>query len=170
MVLKWDNNADGNKFGFNLNSYSQNKDIFHAIYILDNDTGALFVSNRYSNISNLSDTNEDLISSFLSAMNLFINEINTNEEIQEINFKQMRILYERKDRLMVIAISKKKDLQVEKYIVHEILNDFYYRFKKQIIHFNGIIDPAILSYKERLQTFNLNALNSSRNAIWSDKL
>ena len=169
MVLKWDNNANGNKFGFNVNSYDQNEDIFHAIYIVDNYTGALFVSNKYSKISNFSNTNEDLISSFLNAMNLFINEINENEEIQEINFKQMRILYERKDRLMVIAISKKQDLQVEKYIVHEILTDFYLRFKQQIAHFKGIIDPAMTNYKKRLQTINLNSLNSGRNTIWSDR-
>jgi len=156
MVIKWDNKADGNKFGFNMNFNGQNKDIFHAIYILDNYTGALFVSNNYSKISNFSNTNEDLISSFLNAMNLFINEINAEEEIQEINFKQMRILYEKKDRLMVIAISKKQDLQMEKYIVHEILNDFYYRFKKEIIQFNGIIEREMLSYKKRLQSLDVN--------------
>ncbi len=150
MVLKWDTNADGNKYGFKMNSYRQNNDIFHAIYIVDNYTGALFVSNKYSNTSNFSDTNEDLISSFLNAMNLFINEINGNEEIQEVNFKQMRILYERKDRLMVIAISKKNDLQIEKYVVHEILNDFYFRFKRQIIQFNGVIDKEMISYKTRI--------------------
>lgn len=169
MVLKWDNNADGNNYGFKLKPHDENQDIFHAIYLVDNYTGALFVSNKYSSISNFSNTNEDLISGFLNAMNLFINEINVNEEIQEINFKQMRILYERKDRLMVIAISKKQDLQIEKYIVHEILTDFYFRFKKQITQFNGIIDPAIINYKKRLQTININALNSRRNTIWSDR-
>ena len=150
MVLKWDNNSEGNKFGFNLNLYGQNQDIFHAIYIVDNHTGALFSSNKFSSVSNFSHTNEDLISSFLNAMNLFINEINGNEEIQEINFKQMRILYERRDRLIVIAISKKTNLQLEKYVVHEILNDFYYRFKKQISQFTGLIDKEMLSYKSRI--------------------
>lgn len=150
MVLKWDNNAGGTNYGFNSSVFNQDKDIFHAIYILDSYTGALFVSNKFSQSANLSNTNEDLISSFLNAMNLFINEINTDEEIQEINFKQMRILYERKDRLMVIAISKKKDLQVEKYFVHEILNDFYFRFKTRITQFNGIIDKEMSSYKMKI--------------------
>ena len=113
-------------------------------------------------------------------MNLFINEINGNEEIQEINFKQMRILYERRDRLIVIAISKKMDLQLEKYVVHEILNDFYYRFKKQISQFTGLIDKEMLSYKVRITDIldtHLNYkkrlyeidLNTSRNMIWSDR-
>jgi hypothetical protein len=150
MVLKWDNNSNGTNYGFNLHNFNQDKNIFHAIYILDSYSGALFVSNKFSESANLSNTNEDLISSFLNAMNLFINEINANEEIQEINFKQMRILYERKERLMVIAISKKRDLQVEKYYVHEILNDFYYRFKREITQFNGIINKEMSSYKMKV--------------------
>ena len=150
MVLKWENNSNDTNYGFNSRSFYRDMDIFHAIYILDSYTGALFVSNKFSESPNLSNTNEDLISSFLNAMNLFINEINADEEIQEINFKQMRILYERKDRLMVIAISKKKDLQVEKYYIHEILNDFYIRFKTEIRQFNGIIDKEMSSYKMKL--------------------
>ena len=150
MVLKWDNNSNDNNYGFNSGVFNRDMDIFHAIYILDSYTGALFVSNKFSESPNLSNTNEDLISSFLNAMNLFINEINADEEIQEINFKQMRILYERKDRLMVIAISKKKDLQVEKYYVHEILTDFYFRFKAEITQFNGIINKEMSSYKMKI--------------------
>jgi len=150
MVLKWDNNTNGTNYGFNSRIYNQDSDIFHAIYILDSNTGALFVCKKFSQSANLSNTNEDLISSFLNAMNLFINEINADEEIQEINFKQMRILYERKDRLMVIAISKKKDLQVEKYYIHEILNDFYFRFKTEIMQFNGIIKKEMSSYKMKV--------------------
>ena len=165
MVLKWDNNSNDNNYGFNSRVFNQDKNIFHAIYLLDSFTGALFVSNKFSKSANLSNTNEDLISSFLNAMNLFINEINTNEEIQEINFKQMRILYERKERLMVIAISKKKNLQVEKHYVHEILNDFYYRFKTEITQFNGIIRSEMTSYRARMTDILETPLYKIRNDL-----
>ncbi|MFX1273540.1 MAG: hypothetical protein ACFFBP_10300 [Promethearchaeota archaeon] len=151
------------KYGFNIERFNPKENIFHAIYILDHHTGALFASNKYSNNLGFSDTPEDLISSFLNAMNLFINEINQDEEIQEINFKKMRILYEKRGRLMVIAITKKISLEMEKYYVHEILNDFYRRFEQKIIQFKGLIDPAMLDYKERLKSFNLSNSWTTRN-------
>jgi hypothetical protein len=102
-----------------------------------------------------------LISGFLNALNLFINEIkpeSMNDEIQEVNFKDSRILYERRGRLSVIAISKKTNLQVERVILHRIMEDFYYRFESAIRNFNGNIDPSILQYKKRLENMNLNTL------------
>ena len=155
MSLKWNNNNLNEAFGFNLGRLYQKENIFHAIYILDSLSGALFVSNKYSDKFDYNDTPEDLISSFLNAMNLFINEINEDEEIQEINFKHMRILYERRERLMIIAISKKTNLEVEKHFISEILNDFYQRFEHKINKFNGMIDPAMIKYKNRLKEFDL---------------
>ncbi|MFO8020540.1 MAG: hypothetical protein R6U96_18100 [Promethearchaeia archaeon] len=130
-----------------------NQNPFHAIYFVDNTTGAMLVSKKYSHAMN---KNEDLISSFLNAINLFINEIQgDDEEIQEINFKGTRILYERKGRLMCIGISKKMELQVERTIMHGILRDFYDRFRSDIKNFNGIIDPSILAYKNRINNLSL---------------
>ncbi|MFX1573211.1 MAG: hypothetical protein ACFFB0_10715 [Promethearchaeota archaeon] len=131
---------------------------FHAIYFLDYETGALLVSNRFSD--RLSFLKDDLICSFLNAINLFITELNDggNEELQEINFKDTRILYEREGRLLVIAVTKKTNLQIERGIVREVLEDFYIRFKKYINNFNGAIDPLILNYKKRLEGMNLNSL------------
>ena len=154
MNYNWNNNID-KSYGFNMNRIHPKENIFHSIYILDNVSGALYVSNKYSDKMGFPETSEDLISSFLNAMSLFISELNQDEEIQEVNFRQMRILYEKKGKLTVIAISKKTNLEVEKYFVHEILDDFYQRFENQINHFNGIIDPAILNYKNRLKTLDL---------------
>lgn len=91
---------------------------------------------------------------------MFINELKegVSEEIQEINFKDTRILYEREGRLVVIAITKKNDLQMERGVIREILEDFYYRFKNYINNFNGLIAPAIIDYKKRLECMNLNSL------------
>ena len=165
MTFGWKNGELKGNYGFDIERFSPTKNIFHAIYILDSQSGALFASNKYSDISGFKETPGDLISSFLNAMNLFINEINHDEEIQEINFRKMRILYEKRGRLMVIAITKKISLEMEKYYVHEILNDFYHRFEQEIIQFKGLIDPAMSRYEKRLKSFNLSNSWSSRNVF-----
>lgn len=145
-------------YGFNMEKINSQESLFHAIYFLDYETGSLFVSNRFSD--NLSFLRDDLICSFLNAINLFINELKEggNEELQEINFKDTRILYEREGRLLVIAVTRKNDVRIERGIVREILEDFYLRFKKYINNFNGAIDPLILNYKKRLEGMNLNSV------------
>ena len=147
-----------NNFGFTLDNVNSQECRFHAIYFIDYETGALLVSNRFSD--KLSFLKDDLICSFLNAINLFINELEegVNEELREINFKDTRILYEREGRLLVIAITKKTNLQIERGIVREILEDFYIRFKSHINNFNGAIDPLILNYKKKLEGMNLNSL------------
>jgi len=147
-----------NNFGFELDKFNSQECRFHAIYFIDYETGALLVSNRYTDSLNF--LKDDLISSFLNAINLFINEINegANEELQEINFKGTRILYEREGRLLAIAITKKTNLQMERGILREIMEDFYIRFKNFIDNFNGAIIPSIRDYKKRLKSMNLNSL------------
>jgi len=151
-------NKANRDYGFNMEKIDSQESLFHAIYFLDHETGSLFVSNRFSD--NLSFLRDDLICSFLNAINLFINELKEggNEELQEINFKDTRILYEREGRLLVIAVTKKNDVRIERGIVREILEDFYLRFKKYINNFNGAIDPLILNYKKRLEGMNLNSV------------
>jgi len=147
-----------NNFGFELDKFNSQECRFHAIYFIDYETGALLVSNRYTDSLNF--LKDDLISSFLNAINLFINEINegANEELQEINFKGTRILYEREGRLLAIGITKKTNLQIERGILREIMEDFYIRFKNFIDNFNGAITPSIRDYKKRLKSMNLNSL------------
>lgn len=151
-------NQNGNNFGFKLEKFTSQECRFHALYFIDYETGALLVSNRYTD--NLNFLKDDLICSFLNAINLFINEINegANEELREINFKGTRILYEREGRLLAIAITKKTNLQMERGILREIVEDFYIRFKHHINNFNGEVYPAILDYKKRLKSMNLNSL------------
>jgi hypothetical protein len=81
-----------------------------------------------------------------------------NDEIQEVNFRESRILYERKGRLSVIGISKKTNLNAERVILRQIMEDFYHKFEYSIKNFNGNIDPSILQYKKRLENMNLNDL------------
>ncbi|MFX0141250.1 MAG: hypothetical protein ACFFDN_46855 [Candidatus Hodarchaeota archaeon] len=158
MVFQNNYNNGGNKFGFSLDNYNSQQCRFHAIYFIDYESGALLVSNRYSN--GLSFLKDDLICSFLNAINLFINEINegAKEELQEINFKDTRILYEREGRLLAIAITRKTNLQMERGILREIVEDFYIRFKNFINNFNGAVDSSILNYKKRLKSMNLDSL------------
>jgi hypothetical protein len=157
MSLNWKNGFKDKMYGFKPEQINQNANRFHSIYFIDSVSGSVLVSSRYSD--NLTDTSEDLISGFLNAINLFIKEVKDDkEEIQEINFNDTRIIYERKGRLAVIGISRKTNLQIERGILHEILNDFYYRFEHQIKHFKGIIHPDMIVYKNQLQNLNLNSL------------
>ncbi len=158
MSLKWNTRTSDKSFGFNLEKLNFKEKIFHTIYFIDNITGSLLVSNNYLVGSCISETNEDLISSFLNAINLFIKEIKKDdkEEIQEINFKDTRILYEKKGRLTCIGISNKTNLKLERKIIREMINDFYFRFEHKINCFNGKIDPSFLNYKKRLRNQDLN--------------
>lgn len=163
MALNWNKKSIDRNCGFNLKQIEFNDNRFHAIYFVDSVTGSLLLSNRYSgNNHGMSKNREDLISSFLTALNLFIKEIKINkeEEIQEINFKDTRILYEKKGRLVIIGISKKTDLLIERQILNEVLKDFYYKFEDEINHFQGYIDPKILDYKNHLRNLNLNSFVS----------
>jgi len=160
MSYRWINKNSEKTHGFNLDRFNSDDNRFHAIYFLDNISGSLLLSKKYTPNARFS-SHEDLISGFLNALNLFISEIkpeSMNDEIQEVNFKESRILYERRGRLSVIAISKKTNLQVERVILHQIMEDFYYRFESAIRNFNGSIDPSILQYKKRLENMNLNKL------------
>ena len=162
MSYKWSNGNLEKSYGFNLEKISSSNNRFHAIYFIDNVTGSLLLSNKYTDNSKFT-SYEDLISGFLNALNLFMNEINDNdtleEEIQEINFRDSRILYERKGRLMVIGISKKTNLLTERKILQNILIDFYSRFKNKIEHFNGVIDIEMLNYREFLNDLDLDTLS-----------
>ena len=160
MSHKWNNRNLDRTYGFNIETINSDDNRFHAIYFLDNVTGSLLLSKKYTSNTRFS-SHEDLIGGFLNALNLFMSEIkpeSMNDEIQEVNFKESRILYERRGRLSVIAISKKTNLIVERVILHQIMEDFYYRFESSIRNFNGNIDPSILQYKKRLENMNLNNL------------
>jgi len=147
------------KCGFTPSQNSDHQSRFNAIYFIDYNTGALFLSNKYSESSMVQSTNDDLISGFLNALNLFINEINDDyegkEEIREINFRDTRILYERKNRLLVIGFTKKTELSIERDILHNILLDFYQRFHEKINNFQGVIDKEMLGYKRILDERDL---------------
>jgi hypothetical protein len=156
MTYNWHNSDTKKLYGFSIENLCSNEDRFYAIYFLDNLTGSLLLCNKYTTITSLF-SNEDLICGFLNALNLFINELklkSKEDEIQEINFRETRILYERKGRLTVIAISKKTNLETERIILHEILEDFYHKFEGAITNFNGIVDPSIIQYKKKLENMN----------------
>ena len=160
MSNKWNNKNLKKSYGFKLEKINPSNNRFHAIYFLDNLTGSLLLSNKYTDNSKFS-SYEDLISGFLNALNLFMNEIkpeSVDDEIQEVNFRESRILYERKGRLSVIGITKKTNLQAERVILRQVMEDFYYKFESVIKNFNGNIDPSILQYKKRLENMNLNEL------------
>ncbi len=161
MSFKWKNDSIKRNFGFYIEQLNYKENRFHAIYFVDSLSGALLVSKRYSgNNHGLTETDDDLISNFLNAINMFIREIRSNkeEEIQEINFKDTRILYEKKGRLLCIGITKKTNVNIERAILHELLKDFYYRFKNTIKYFKGYVPPEILNYKNRLENLDLNSL------------
>jgi len=161
MSFKWKNDSIKRNFGFYIEQLIYKENRFHAVYFVDSLTGALLVSKRYSGTNyGLKETDDDLISNFLNAINMFIREIRTNkeEEIQEINFKDTRILYEKKGRLLCVGITKKTNLNVERAILHELLKDFFYRFEDVIKNFRGYVPPEIINYKNKLDNLDLNSL------------
>lgn len=165
MSYNWINKNLDKSCGFNLENVNSRNNRFHAIYFLDNLTGSLLISNKYTNNPKFS-SHEDLISGFLNALNLFMSEIkpvSEDDEIQEVNFRESRILYERKGRLSVIGITKKTNLEAERVILHQIMEDFYYKFESAIKNFNGNIHPSILQYKKRLENMNLNEFHKFEN-------
>ena len=151
-------NSNVKTYGFTNRQQDVNSNRFLAIYFLDKLTGSLLLSKEYS-LNPDGAIDMDLIGGFLNALNLFIKEVkpgNKSEEIQEINFDDTRILYERYGRLLVIAITRKTSLKAERSILKQIVHDFYSRFEGSINHFNGRIEPSILKYKKRLEMINLN--------------
>ncbi len=97
MSYRWINKNSEKTHGFNLDRFNSDDNRFHAIYFLDSTTGSLLLSKKYTQNTKFF-SHEDLISGFLNALNLFISEIkpeSMNDEIQEVNFKESRILYER---------------------------------------------------------------------------
>ena len=166
MSFNWNRRSFNENYGFNMDRVRPVENRFYAIYFVDSITGALLISRKYSDKSfGFSDKNEDLISGFLNAINMFINEIKVNkdEEIQEINFRDTRILYEKRGRLLCIGISKKTELIIERNIIHTLLKDFYNRFEYEINNFKGLIDEKMLNYQLKLRNqeikpiFNLNS-------------
>jgi hypothetical protein len=152
-------NSDIRSFGFTDSQQDGDSNRFLAIYFLDKITGSLLLSKEYS-LNPDSSIDMDLIGGFLNALNLFIKEVkpgNKSEEIQEINFDETRILYERYGRLLVIAITRKTSLNIERSILKQIVQDFYTRFEGSINHFDGRIEPSILKYKKRLEITNFSA-------------
>ncbi|MHA1670853.1 MAG: hypothetical protein ACTSV5_09775 [Promethearchaeota archaeon] len=151
-------NSNIKSYGFSNRQQDVNSNRFLAIYFLDKLSGSLLLSKEYS-LSPNSAIDMDLIGGFLNALNLFIKEVkpgDKSEEIQEINFDETRILYERYGRLLVIAITRKTSLNIERSILKQIVHDFYSRFEGSINHFDGRIEPSILKYKKRLEITNLN--------------
>lgn len=151
-------NSNNNSYGFANRRQDTNSNQFLALYFLDKLTGSLLLSKEYS-LCPGGGIDMDLIGGFLNALNLFIKEVkpgNKSEEIQEINFDETRILYERYRRLLVIAITRKTNLNVERSILKQIVHDFYSRFQGSINHFDGRIEPSIIKYKKRLDLKNFN--------------
>ena len=125
---------------------------FKAIYFLDNVTGTLLLCKKYK-LLNDDESKDDLIGGFLSALNMFIKEINIDddeEEIREINFKKTRILYDRKGRLSLIAITNKTNLILERKILHNLLLNFYNKYESYISNFNGRMNPSFQNFKKIL--------------------
>ena len=95
MTHEWINTNLEKTYGFKIEKINSDVNRFHAIYFLDSTTGSLLLSKKYTDNTQFS-SHEDLISGFLNALNLFMSEIKSesaDDQIQEVNFKESRILY-----------------------------------------------------------------------------
>ncbi len=130
---------------------------FHAIYIIDSNSGLTLLAQNYSNRS----FDDDLMSGMLKALESFISHLayaDEYERIQEINFLGSRIIYERKGPIMAVGISKKTDEQQEHAMLNRILTEFQDRFSYYFNGFVGNIKP-FQDFKPRLEELGQNVDN-----------
>ncbi len=134
---------------------------FHSIYLIDGETGCELISKNYS--ENKYDVN--VITGMFKALETFINHLaysDRYEHLQEINFKGLRIVYERfnpafgEKSLLCVGVSKKvEDANIEHAFLQKIVIDFYNTYKPFIQHFRGDVMP-FKSFFYRLEEFQYN--------------
>jgi len=134
---------------------------FHSIYLIDGETGVEYVSKNYS--ENKYDVN--VITGMFKALETFINHLaysENYEHLQEINFKGLRIVYERynpafgKKSLLCVGISKKEeDAMIEHAFLQKIVIDFYNVYEPVIQHFKGDVMP-FQCFFNRLEEYQYN--------------
>ena len=134
---------------------------FHSIYLIDGETGCELISKNYSD--NEYDVN--VITGMFKALETFINHLaysDRYEYLQEINFKGLRIVYERynpafgKKSLLCVGISKKvEDAKIEHAFLQKIVIDFYNVYEPIIQHFKGDVMP-FQCFFNRLEEYQYN--------------
>ena len=128
-----------------MENQHQAENPFHAIFLIDSNTGVELISQSYS--SNIVDVNR--ISGMLRALEIFINHLAYSdqfEQLQEINFQGISVVFERygsaHHAVLCVGISKRaSDLHIEHVILTQIVRDFYREFSSQIIGFQGDVRP-----------------------------
>jgi len=134
---------------------------FHSIYLIDGETGVEYVSKNYS--ENNYDVN--VITGVFKALESFINHLaysDKYEHLQEVNFNELRIVYERynpafgKKSLLCVGISKKdEDPKIEHAFLQKIVIDFYNVYEQVIQHFQGDVMP-FQCFFNRLEEYQYN--------------
>lgn len=126
---------------------------FHAIFIIDSQSGCDLISQNYS--QKIFDV--DIISGMLKALEMFVSHLaysQNYEQLQEINFQGLRIVYERlgsaSNSVLCVGISKKEEnLDLEHLILKNILVEFYSAYHPFLTEFHGEVVP-FRSFKKRL--------------------
>ncbi|UYP48313.1 hypothetical protein NEF87_004598 [Candidatus Lokiarchaeum ossiferum] len=126
---------------------------FHAIFLIDSRSGCDLISQNYS--QNIFDV--DIISGMLKALEMFVSHLaysQNYEQLQEINFQGLRIVYERlgpvSSSVLCVGISKKEEnLELEHLILKNILVEFYSAYHPFLTEFHGDVVP-FRSFKKRL--------------------
>ncbi len=126
---------------------------FHAIFLIDSRSGCDLISQNYS--QKVFDV--DIISGMLRALEMFVSHLAYSqdyEQLQEINFQGLRIVYERlgpsTQSVLCVGISKKEEnLDMEHQILKNVLLEFYSNYFPYLSDFRGDVVP-FRSFKERL--------------------
>ena len=126
---------------------------FHAIFLIDSQSGCDLISHNYS--QNVFDV--DIISGMLKALEMFVSHLaysQNYEQLQEINFQGLRIVYERlgsgTNSVLCVGISKKEEeVSIEHLILQNILSEFYTTYFPYLSEFRGEVVP-FRSFKNRL--------------------
>ncbi|MHA1522036.1 MAG: hypothetical protein ACTSRK_17815 [Promethearchaeota archaeon] len=116
---------------------------FFAIFILDSNSGVELVSHSFENPR--IDLDVDALSGMFKALELFINNMAYSDQfeaVQEINFHEKRIVYERygppNHQILCVGVSRKViSTKKEHYVLKAIVRDFYETYRPQLQNFVG---------------------------------
>jgi hypothetical protein len=124
---------------------------FHAIFLMEAQTGLTLISKHYTNYK----YNEDLLSGMFKALESFISNLsysNQFERIEEINFGDTRIVYERLGPVMAVGISRKLNSEIEHQVLSNIIQEFVAQYGSCLDSFKGNISP----FQDFTQRLNVN--------------
>ncbi|MEM3525805.1 MAG: hypothetical protein QXV37_00190 [Candidatus Jordarchaeaceae archaeon] len=116
--------------------------MIQGIYIIEAHSGICLVSRNYGNV----ELDEGLVGGFLTALQQFSLELASRKgqsaALREVEMKGYKIVYERKEDIMVVATVDREDNEkVLRDTLTKIINAFHQRFGSYLKDWHGDLKP-----------------------------